>query len=390
MYLPDFQGGSIVNLMASIEGALGGGSPYPEAGILPAARIAERQKIVLLVVDGLGLEFLERHFAGGLLHRNLAGGLSSVVPPTTATAIPAFLTGRAPLQHGFTGWFTWFREIGATLTVLPFNPRHGGPPLSEDRVSPLQLARIDPLFERIRARSHLVMPERIAYSVFNRAFQGPARLWGYETLYELFQEIGQALARPGPSYTYAYWPEYDAAAHAQGAHSPEAVQAIAGLQAGLARLLAEQASEDVLILVTADHGFIDSPPERTIRLEDHPQLAECLVMPLTGESRLAFAYVHPQMQGRFEDYVRRELGDCTELVSRERMLREGWFGLGEAHPYFHQRIGHYALVMRDNYKIKDWILGEHPYQQQGVHGGLSPQEMTVPLVMLDLQAPELG
>lgn len=387
MHLADFRGGSIVNVMASIEGAMGGEpGPYAEAAVLPAAGLAGREKIVLLVADGLGLDFLERHGAGGLLHRNLAGALTSVVPPTTATAIPAFLTGRAPLQHGFTGWFTWFREIGGVLAVLPFTPRHGGPPPPEDRVSPHKLSGTNTLFARIRAESHLVMPERIAHSIFNRDFQGPARLWAYETLDELFQELDQALARPGPSYTYAYWPEYDAIAHAKGTHSPEAIQAVADFEQQLGRFAERLAGENIRILITADHGFIDSPPECTIHLEDHPRLAECLVMPLTGEPRLAFCYVHPHKQRQFEDYVQTALADQIELVTRERMLQEGWFGLGPAHPYFDERIGHYALVMRDRYKIKDWILGERPYQHQGVHGGLSREEMIVPLVSLDLKS----
>jgi hypothetical protein len=40
-----------------------------------------------------------------------------------------------------------------------------------------------------------------------------------------------------------------------------------------------------------------------------------------------------------------------------------------------------VLLMRDNYVIKDYLLGEHPFTQVGVHGGLSADELDVPLIV---------
>jgi predicted AlkP superfamily pyrophosphatase or phosphodiesterase len=52
--------------------------------------------------------------------------MTSVFPPTTATAITTYLTGDAPQQHALTGWHTWMRELGCVMTVLPGRPRYGG------------------------------------------------------------------------------------------------------------------------------------------------------------------------------------------------------------------------------------------------------------------------
>ena len=36
--------------------------------------------------------------------------------------------------------------------------------------------------------------------------------------------------------------------------------------------------------------------------------------------------------------------------------------------------------MKDNWTIKDWLPGEKRYTMVGVHGGISTNEMRVPLV----------
>jgi hypothetical protein len=38
--------------------------------------------------------------------------------------------------------------------------------------------------------------------------------------------------------------------------------------------------------------------------------------------------------------------------------------------------------MKENYTLKDWLLGERRHTQVGVHGGLSEAEMEVPLIFL--------
>ena len=63
MQTPDYRGGSIVNLMASIMAARGGSSAYPALRLLPPDEIAGVTNLILLVIDGLGSDYLARHCA---------------------------------------------------------------------------------------------------------------------------------------------------------------------------------------------------------------------------------------------------------------------------------------------------------------------------------------
>lgn len=62
-------------------------------------------------------------------------------------------------------------------------------------------------------------------------------------------------------------------------------------------------------------------------------------------------------------------------------MDEGWFGTGRAHPHFAERIGDVALVMKGRGTVKDWVTGEPRHLHIGNHGGMSEDEMNIPLVV---------
>ena len=217
MQIPDYQGGSIVNLMATVMAARGGQSRYPNLGLLPPERIADATNLILLVIDGLGADYLAQHSPTGLLSRHLLGPITSVFPSTTAAAIPCFLTGEAPQQHGLTGWFTWLRELGCIMTVLTGNPRYGTGGYRKAGLDPAKLYGLVPVFDRIETRSYVVAPAFIAGSDFNRALCGRARSIPYDGLGNMFRATATILRRdPRPKYLYLYWPKLDTLGHKIG------------------------------------------------------------------------------------------------------------------------------------------------------------------------------
>jgi len=378
--LPDYDGGSLVNLMSSISAALGGSSAYAPLTALPPQHLADARHLVLLVVDGLGHDFLLGR--DGALRQHLRSPLTSVFPSTTASAIPTFLTGLAPQQHGLTGWNMYFREIGAVVAPLPFRVRAGRHALREAGVTPATLFGLTPLFDRLPLHCHVVSPRHIIHSDFNVALSGKARRHGYETLDEMFAILAGLLRIAAPrSYVHAYWPQLDSLAHEYGIHSAPAEEAFAALDAGFAQLVDVARSNDSLVIVTADHGFIDTTAEDTIDLDEHPALRETLLLPLCGEPRMAYAYVRAGRETQFVDYVRGQLADRVQLFKSGDILQQGWLGPGEAHPALPDRLGDYVLIPRGRTILRDWLMGEERYTHIGVHGGLSAAEMIVPLVI---------
>src|SRR5215213_6483005 len=100
----DYDGGGLVNLMASIVAGRGGAPRHPLLAALPIEDISNARNVLLLIVDGLGDGYLQRRGAGGELARRRRAAITSVFPPTTAAAITTSYTGCTPLEHGLTGW----------------------------------------------------------------------------------------------------------------------------------------------------------------------------------------------------------------------------------------------------------------------------------------------
>ncbi|MCG8010450.1 MAG: nucleotide pyrophosphatase, partial [Candidatus Thiodiazotropha weberae] len=67
----------------------------------------------------------------------------------------------------------------------------------------------------------------------------------------------------------------------------------------------------------------------------------------------------------------------------DELIEQGWFGIGETHPQLKRRIGDRVLLMREDYILNDWLVQERRYQLVGVHGGLSEDELLVPLIVVE-------
>ncbi len=378
--MPDYGGGSIVNLMASLLRARGGEADYPNLRLLPPEAIRGYTNILLLVIDGLGANWLAERSPNGILSRHQLGTITSVFPTTTAAAITTFLTGDAPQQHGITGWFTYFRELGCVMSVLPGHPRYGGVGYRQAGVDLATLLGPGALASRIRTRAFYLTPAKITHSDFNLAYLGPAQARPFTDLRDMFRQAGRILrADAGPKYLYLYWPGLDSRGHEAGMASPLAARHLAAIEEALTDFLVASAGTDTLVLVTADHGLIDTAPADRLDLADHPELAACLSLPLCGEPRAAFCYLRPRRVRAFEDYCQQVLGGHALARPSEELFQLGLFGRGEPHPRLHERIGDYSLLMRGRSVLRDHLPSEKRFVQIGVHGGLSETELLVPL-----------
>ena len=380
---PDYHGGSIVNLMRSLGDGLGApANGYSPLSALAAARVRAARRVVLVVIDGLGAELLAQLGPGSALAALSAGRMTSVYPPTTASAITTFMTGRAPQQHGLTGWFMHFREVGAVLAILPFVPRCASVPLAAAGV-PLAALIDSPSFSStLPVPSASLLPREIADSPFSQLLgAGSARL-----PYSGVDEFGTALAElcrgaGDYGYVYAYWSELDSLSHRHGPSSPQVAAHFAALDAALAPLDAIAAQHGTLLVITADHGFIDTGPAERIDVESHPALAATLSQPLCGEPRSAWCYVQAASAARFEREAEAALGAHADIVPSADLIDGGWFGLGRPHAELGRRIGDYAVLMRGRHTVRDLVAGERNLRLAGVHGGVSAAEQYVPLLL---------
>src|SRR5581483_3622362 len=257
--LPDYAGGGIVNLMASI--ARHFEVPqwvYPPLHA-PSTAWTLDGDVLLIVVDGLGDAVLRRQAAGGALAAHRKDRLTSVFPSTTASAITTFLTGLAPSQHGLTGWHAYLEEIDRIAALLPFHLRGSEMTPAQLGLPPCAVFTAPPFGDRLKAQCHMVSPRRIVDTTFNVLHAGRAHRHAYSTLAEFFEQCERCL-RPtsGRRFVYAYWPELDSVAHERGVDGAQATEALHRFDQGFERLLSALRGRELTVLVTGDHGLLDA------------------------------------------------------------------------------------------------------------------------------------
>ncbi len=383
MVRPDYNGGGLVNLVASLTEACGGSPRHPLLNLLPGAALRGARAIVLVIIDGLGDRFLRRFGAGGELERRRRGALTSVFPSTTASAITTTYTGCTPREHGLTGWYTLFGEAACVAAPLPFHSRGDKRPLGARGVRGADLYSARPLLDTLAVHPVVVTHRSIIDSQYNLHHCGHAERRAYDDL-EGFVEQTEAAVKSGPGarkFVYAYWPELDTLSHQHGCESAEARAQFAAVDAAFGSLLRHLAGTDSVVVATADHGFLDSSRTESLELADAPGLQALLRYPLCGERRIAFCHVQegraPEFMARAQDW----LGERARVCESRTLVDEGWFGAGVPHPRFAERVGDVALLMSGCYTIKDWTPGESRHLHLGNHGGASEEEMMIPLVV---------
>ena len=137
----------------------------------------------------------------------------------------------------------------------------------------------------------------------------------------------------------------------------------------------QEVCPDTLFFLTADHGFTDV---EGLCLEDYPELKATLIRMPSIEPRAMNLFVKPECHGTFLSLWETIIGNSYCLLSHEQVLKDHIFGPEPAHPLLDKMLGDYLAVA----KTKLTLFPTRSYLQSMVaaHGGMTPQELTVPFI----------
>jgi predicted AlkP superfamily pyrophosphatase or phosphodiesterase len=379
-FLPDYTGNSIVNLMSSIRAIYGNDHLYPVLDGFDIAPFKEKN-IVFIVVDALGYNYLMEYGDDTFLKNYTIRKMTSVFPSSTASAYISLITGVAPQQHGLTGWFMYLRETGIITSILPFITKAGGIPLRN--VPFTDIFEQDTVFMGLDADSYSIIHKSYVNSQCSASITKGAKKKAYSDIKGFFTNIEKILdSGVSRKFIFAYWDQIDKIAHEKGIKSNESIEELKKIDAEISRLALLLDKYNAALIVTSDHGMVDSSERDTVRLADHPLLKDTLILPFTGDPRVAYCYVKSGMEMEFERYVTKNLEEYCDIYKSRDIIEKGFFGLYEPNRKLYQRTGDYTLVMKKNYMIRESLSGEKNKELIGIHGGLTDDEMFTPLIIL--------
>mgnify|MGYP001028968503 CR=1 FL=1 len=403
--MPDYGGRSLLNVPATVARILGAGPrrlapPLEDAYWKPLREGVRR--VVLVVLDALGYSRLQQAMAGPagklwarLARRGLLLPMTSVFPSTTSTALATLFTGAPPLAHGLVGYELWLREHGLLTDMLTLKPALGGKQetILDWGFVPERFLSAPPIASRLaRAGIHtmaLIPAPFIGSALTRMLYRDFDLLVGYRDVAEMWRRAAAIFGRDGsdPSLTVLYWGGIDATIHRHGSADRRWETQLGAVTDAcesefLAHLTPEQRRGTLLVLV-ADHGFVDSPADLAHDTERDPVLRERLLIPYSGEARAAYLHCRDGGAGDTRRAVQEALGENYVVLPTDLAVNAGLLGSGTPAPETPNRIGHLIVLARGAHYL-DRL--NRRAKLRGRHGGLTADEMLVPWLAARLDA----
>ena len=380
---PDYAGGSIVNLSASLLQAFGAEPPNSPCGLIEPEWLAGGRGVVLVVCDALGRRQLHAALRTdrvpnlARLVEESAGGLqqlTSIFPSTTTAALTSINTARTPAQHGMMGMYQWIDEVGALCNMLQFATMADEPvPFSEE------LLRSGPtIYELLAARgapSYVISSMDYEGTAFTNLLHQGAQYLGCLSQSDISHLLETSFEQAGGrrSFHYVYWPTVDTIAHAYGPLSEVHLLELEFVDLMLGKIMAHCAAAGYGLVFAADHGQAALEPERALRLNGD---LRGLLRHHPGGGRRAMYLSADDREAVRENAALRE--HDVQVVDSEDAIARGWFG-GDCGRY-RTRVGDLiALTAGGRQLLYDFGKGITVYR--GAHASLTADEMLVPLLV---------
>jgi hypothetical protein len=399
---PDYLGSSILNLPYSIcqwldAEPLGVAPVRPELTVTSSNSI---RRVVLVLVDALALHRLQRWMSDGtapvwanLAEQGRLAALTSIIPSTTSTALTTLWTGRSPAEHGIVGYELWLKEYGVVSNMIlhaPITFENDIGSLVKAGFKPEQFLNLPTLGTHLASygvRSYALQHRSIIRSGLSQMFLKDVDVHGYITPAELWVNLRHLVeAHPNlRQYFWVYTGQLDYFSHF---YHPDDERTAAefsefshAFEQHFLNRLSPAVRKGTLILLTADHGMLATRKSAHYDLRNHPGLTRQFHILPTGEHRLMYLFIKLSQADQVRSYFEQTWPGQFSFLDPVKAVARGLFGPGTPHPFLFDRLGDLIVVARDEAYLW-WAEKENP--MIGQHGGLSPEEMIVPLLTVML------
>jgi hypothetical protein len=359
---------SLGDIVPAVAAALGVPAAAEPTGLV----LPDAASYVVFLIDGLGARLLERYaHAAPYLSSLLAGQepATAGVPSTTATSLTSLGTGLSPGTHGMVGFTSRVPGTGRLLNAL----------LWDQDVDPREWQPHETAFARLQ-RSGVPVTVVNKREFRDSGLTVAAHRGGeYVGADKVGEGIAAAVASSSvrPSLTYLYDGDLDWTGHRYGVRSSQWLMQLSMIDAE-AEQLREALPAHTRLVVVADHGMVDSPPESRVDVDEHPELRDGVAL-LGGEARFRHLYCQ---RGAVDDVVAtwaEHLGERAEVMTRETAIARGWFGA--VAPLVLPRLGDVVVASRGDHAVMSSVDFSYEASLVGLHGSLTEDEMLIPLVV---------
>ena len=326
--------------------------------------------VVLLIYDGMGSNIMDRNLdEKSFLRINKVTDIKAVFPPTTTASTNSLLSGLNPCEHGWLGWDLYFKEIDETVTMFLNTKKDTDILVSEENIAHKYFSYksiIDLINEKYKAFKLMPFGDN-----------------AYNNLEDLNNKVVNLCKEKGKKFIYAYYDEPDHTTHNEGTDSNITVKLYEEIDKSTKELCEKLKDTNTLVIVTADHGHINS---KDITLSDYKDIFSLLKHDISIEGRACAFFIKEGKTQEFEQLFNKYFKDDFILYTKEEVIKNKLFGKGRENKYFKDSLGDYLAVAISN---KYFRYNENSVKYTSMHAGLTEDEMLVPLIIIGGRENEL-
>jgi predicted AlkP superfamily pyrophosphatase or phosphodiesterase len=384
VYLPEYEGGSIVNVPSSILAKFGVEPPYPKLNdeIYSCDDSGDCSRAVLFIFDSLGYNCLQD--CDCLNDFNVVP-LTSVFPSTTVAAVTSLYTAVPPSVHGMIGFRLFLKEYGLLSNMIKLSPAgfEERDKLQETGFVPDEFLPVKTIFEMLGEhdiKSYAFTRMHYYKSGLSSIMLKGAEVKPYVNIVDMFLNVKKIIKEvKGKTFITAYVDDFDTTAHYYGTRTEEERTTIDVFMDILKNVFLREKPKDTEVILTADHGQMHSLPGTKIDITKHRWLMNHITMPPSGEFRASYLFVKDGCKDRCIEELNSKFSDKFIILSREEAIEQNLFGRLEISERNRERVGDIILIS----KGENFLF--YPYSEfelKARHGGLNSREMLVPFAVL--------
>ena len=376
---PDYNH-SILNLITSILKYYGVKTHHSTLPEIDSLLEKKYKNIVLVILDGMGKNVLEKASPDGLFSNHKISTITSVYPCTTTAALTTYYSGKAPIETGWLAWSQYFKEYGRAIDMLPYVDSYTGESLPRNKFDVYEILKYKTTYEQILEAS----PNSKVYEIKPACCEMKTdKCIHINTLEGMCDSIKSLCKNDENKYIFSYFDSPDNISHKNGWDSEAAKEFILYAENLFEKLQFNLKNTNTLLLICADHGHNNIHNNyNIIELED---LKKCFIMPPSLEPRFISFWIKQERKEYFENKFKEKFSNEFLLYSKKEFINSNLLGYGPMHPKIDDFIGDYvAIAISDSAINLNTYLSKDSYTKLSNHCGLTKNEMEVPLIAFDL------
>jgi len=345
-------------------------------GLANPLGLSQKQKVIVILIDGLGAEqIMQRSGHAPWLNSLLNKKSISVCgfPATTSANIASFATGDSPGQHGLVGHRVWDRSHDEQINLLVGWNERTDPQVWQPRETVSERAL------SLGLQCNVVAASEYRDSGYTVATMRGANFIGANTWQEKFEAARVIANSKQQSLTYLYIPELDKYGHQSGWSGSGWAAMLEELDVML-RSFCDQIPKDTGVVITADHGMIETSKPRQLVLDNCYDKSGSVQF-VGGDTRVNYVYLGDS--GAIDQVVAdlEPFSYAFDAVKTEEAIAANWFG--EVLQPAKDRLPELMLLAKSDFTLyHSKYFKARSFDMIAHHGSLSPAEIRVPLIRI--------